>query len=517
MNAASKGGAVLWLLVSRAHAFADLQIRTRGHLHRASPFAQVQEAPARTEAQEGGRPATATRINDGEFAKLVHGAAFRDEPARVWLELVNGENLVVSFETTVDDVANTTCTMRVRQSRLEDQCSPTFPEACRAEACVAVRWNLRHRRGMLLDLFKARKGCRTNCDLSNTQDRSVRWGELLLRVTDDIAALLGCRHVFLADEASVQLNVWDPKKGAPSSHQVMLKYLRPLVEGVAYYDRFGYYTIDRKEWPIETRKDCAAEAAGACDERVHAAQAKAMAHINSFNAVRTAPFAGGLFADALASIEHAKGERTPPTEETLIWRFGSAVATAQVQAAAAGAAEEAVVEAFRAAIARQEEDEDAPELPHRFGVHARNAVPSDRRLAEFCEHHAAALDADILSCAHLGEMMKVLFERNKSGERRGLEAGSLLLALMFDFFALWAPRRFMPLKRKDYYEGGGLMSAMLCGKERLGTCMPPAHSSEPFSMGLERRTPLVSEVFFLCAAGLEDDLCELPWDDDHDE
>ena len=43
---------------------------------------------------------------------------------------------------------------------------------------------------MLLDLFKAKAGVRLGCDLSSADDAGVRWGHLMLRVVDDVAATL---------------------------------------------------------------------------------------------------------------------------------------------------------------------------------------------------------------------------------------------------------------------------------------------------------------------------------------
>ena len=65
----------------------------------------------------------------------------------------------------------------------------------------------------------------------------------MLRVVDDVAALLGARHVFLADESSVRLGVWDARRGMPATTQIMLKYLFPLSRGFGYYEPSGYYTV----------------------------------------------------------------------------------------------------------------------------------------------------------------------------------------------------------------------------------------------------------------------------------
>ena len=61
-----------------------------------------------------------------------------------------------------------------------------------------------------------------------------------------------------------------------------------------------------------------------------------------------------------------------------------------------------------------------------------------------------------------------------SGEQRaGLEAGGLMLQLMWDLHAVWSPQRSVPLKRKDYHyaprEGGGERDPLV----RAAYLLPP--------------------------------------------
>ena len=135
-------------------------------------------------------------------------------------------------------------------SAIEHRRVPNLADAPEAGAkllvgCVAVRWNIETSEGVLVDLFKAKKGQRIGCDLSSADNPRVKWGALMLRVVDDVATLLRCEHVFLADESSVRLDVWDPRTRQRASRQVMLKYLKPLLDGVGYYEQFGYYTLPK--------------------------------------------------------------------------------------------------------------------------------------------------------------------------------------------------------------------------------------------------------------------------------
>ena len=51
-------------------------------------------------------------------------------------------------------------------------------DTCTDVGCVAVRWDLRAREAVLLDLFKATSGARLGCDLSSADDpsESVAYG-----------------------------------------------------------------------------------------------------------------------------------------------------------------------------------------------------------------------------------------------------------------------------------------------------------------------------------------------------
>ena len=116
-------------------------------------------------------------------------------------------------------------------------------------------------------------------------------GALMLRVIDDVAALLQMRHVFLADESSVWLSVWDARSRGAKSAQVMLKYLHPLVHGTGYYEPHGYYTIDAGEYygsgfrgSVDKSRRCAA------------------ADLNAFDTLRQTPFRAGELARAIAKL-----------------------------------------------------------------------------------------------------------------------------------------------------------------------------------------------------------------------
>ena len=159
------------------------------------------------EALEGGRPRSAVRIERAAFAQLIRRSTHpASEPSRVWLDLANGESLVVGFEPCVGEEG--CCTMRVRQTRVAGDCSLDNPSGCTDAGCVAVRWDLRSDEGVLLDLFKAKAGARLGCDLSSADDTGVRWGRLMMRVVDDVAGIVGARAVSVADESSQTLQAW---------------------------------------------------------------------------------------------------------------------------------------------------------------------------------------------------------------------------------------------------------------------------------------------------------------------
>ena len=117
--------------------------------------------------------------------------------------------------------------MRVRQTRVAGECSLDNPAGCTDAGCVAVRWDLRNNEGVLLDLFKAKAGARLGCDISSADDGGVKWGRLMMRVVDDVAALVGVRAVYVADESSQTLRVWDDESEEGKPVQVRLQPLQP--------------------------------------------------------------------------------------------------------------------------------------------------------------------------------------------------------------------------------------------------------------------------------------------------
>ena len=182
---------------------------------------------ARYEALEGGRPKSAAHIGSrAAFTQLIRRTTHpASDPARIWLDLANGESLVVGFEPCAGEEG--CCTMRVRQTRVAGECSLDNPAGCTDAGCVAVRWDLRNNEGVLLDLFKAKAGARLGCDISSADDGGVKWGRLMMRVVDDVAALVGVRAVYVADESSQTLQVWDDESEEGKPVQVRLQPLQP--------------------------------------------------------------------------------------------------------------------------------------------------------------------------------------------------------------------------------------------------------------------------------------------------
>ena len=110
----------------------------------------------------------------------------------------------------------------------------------------------------------------------------------------------------------------------------------------------------------------------------------------------------------------------------------------------------------------------------------------DVSLGDFLGRHAIAFEsAEVLSAPHLGALAAALYGRNREGAEVGQRAGALLLELMFDFFAVWSPRRSMPLMRKDLHAGGDWVSALVTGEDGL------------FEFARERRVPVVRQAFAL--------------------
>ena len=410
---------------------------------------------------------------------------------RVWLELTCGENLIVVFEQTKDDSESTT-TMRVRQTRVTDECELDDPAGCVDVGCVAVRWNLRTREGVLVDLFKAKKGDRIGCDLSSADNPRVKWGQLMLRVVDDVAALLHCRHVFLADESSMRLDTWHERSSDGQTVQVMLKYIRALQHGVPYYERFGYYGVPRELYYGFNGASKRAGAEGGSNDAEEekwmqaaaAARDAASVDLNAFSLMRTTPFRGGALANALTrhAGQGVSGEAssqrtaaTSATSATLIYRFALALGRAQDQCTdhPAGKGDE-LLQAFREVVQAEGGCEpgagcsDSP-IPNQHWVHSRSAITPDETLAAFTARHSEAIDAEVLAAPHLGALINLLFQRKcrptergglrddgsrdgstgldsetrleegttRDAARRGLKSSALMLALMFDFFAVW--------------------------------------------------------------------------------
>lgn len=450
--------------------------------------ASIEEGPL-----VGGRPEQAVQLDMAHELKALIHTVVRVRSGlseRVWLDLANDENLIVVFEIAKDDNAHT-CTMSVKQTRVMEECELDTPGACHDAGCVAVRWNVDSREGCLVDLFKAKKGERAGCDISSAKDPNVRWGKIMMQVIDDIALLLDMRHVYLADESSVRLSVWNDARQAPEPTQVMLKYLRPLVRGVGYYEPSGYYTIDKTCYYGRRDADALSEAA------IRKAREHAAHDVDAFNRLRSEPFSGGGFARALARVE--RGTEAPPIESTLTYCLALALAAAQGTSTTSGRGggsssrfePEVRLEAFRAAARSMAKA--GPALPHQFWAHARAPVPYAARLDEFIDRHATVIDAELLEAPHFGALIQMLLERSRlppslarnAGSSADAEAGpskaaALMLALMFDFFAIWSPRRVQPLKRKDYdADARSTSSVRLVDAAQPTNAAPAATSNRP--------------------------------------
>ena len=484
----------------------------------------------RYEALSGGRPLSAMPLEAAStVANLVRSAADSaataggvHHPTRLWLDLSNGESLVVAVQPLSREFPlpkEQHCVMMsVQQSRLTDECA-LDDDSCRdgCLGCVAVRWDLRSREGVLLDLFKAKAGERNGCDLSSADDTGVRWGRLMLRVVDDVAHLLGIAHVLVADEAAVRLRVW----GEAEPALVPLRYLRPLLRGVGYYEQSGYYAVPAAQWYFDERHGAETDHA---PERVAAARRCAAASLSALSAVRAAPFGGGRLcrvlesaaAAAVAHEEEARGRLWPPPPKptaTLLHRFARAVARAQ-EAPAAGR-----VAAFVVACACEDEAAGGEAIPNRFGVHASSRVPYEPSLARFARRHEAAIDAELLGAPSLGAMVQLLHARSRAADdggddddaqvATGLRAGALLLALVYDFYALARPRRSRRFVRKDYFGAGGAADEAAAATAVL---VPPdaLESGAPIAVGRASHVPIIREAFYLCP-GADDEACELPW------
>ena len=501
-----------------------------------SPQALASSSSSSYEALVGGRPDLSVPLALADLKRLIHRKAAEQgatAPTRVWLDLTNGESLSLTFEKLRDDSPGT-CTLRVKQTRLLDECRVDDPTArCVDLGCVAVRWNLNTREGVLMSLFKAQKGQRVGCDLSSADDRDVKWGELILRVVDDVASLLGCRHVYLADESSVRIDTWDPRIQGAQSQQVMLKYIRPLTDRVGYYEPRGYYTVDRALYygfngaaERAAAQDAAADDESRLRDEDRSAREAASSELSAFDAVRVAPFRRGALASKIACIGGDGDGVRQRQESTLVYRFAKAVGVAQDAAAAAAAAaaddngtpsdgSEVLVSAFDAAVAASTsgdgEGDGGPIAGH---------VASYVSLESFVERFGAALDAEVLAAAHLGEMVRLLRDRNREdSEPSRLQAGSLLLGVMFEFYAAYTSRKALPLKRKDYYRtrrpqlqtGEGFTDDGGAGC-RTVTSSVTSHSTGAIRVDADaEHVPIIRAAYMLCGVDEEAEECILPW------
>ena len=125
-------------------------------------------------------------------------------------------------------------------------------------------------------------------------------------------------------------------------------------------------------------------------------------------------------------------------------------------------------------------------------------------------------------------------------EHVALRAGALLLALLYDFFAAWQPRRERPLLRKDFAAeahasaspllrkdsaaGAGVGAGAASSAWRCSSVGVPAveeHACEgrgvPLAIGWQRHVPIVRNIFYVCSeastemhGGEAPDRCELP-------
>lgn len=225
-------------------------------------------------------------------------------------------------------------------------------------------------------------------------------------------------------------------------------------------------------------------------------------------------------ASALAELAAQRAElpskaKGQPRSLSLVERFALAVGAAQDSSEGTGAAEDEwrLVNAFHLAVASDglpatHDGSAAGAIPHRMWVHSRDAVPVGASLAEFIARHAGSIDAALLRTGHLGDMIELLYARNRgaTGEARGDEqweqshrtqAGALLVALMFDFFAVWSPSRGrVPLKRKDYQRSRETAQTFMSAPE------PAASTGDGTVADIAIRTrklhvPIVRQAFVL--------------------
>lgn len=262
------------------------------------------------------------------------------------------------------------------------------------------------------------------------------------------------------------------------------------------------------------------------------ARERAAAALSALDAVRSAPFRCNGLCHALEAIEydeellHGAYPSPPPVTATLIHRFARAMARAQEEDSARGR-----LKAFAAAVL----DDDATALPNRFRIHARHTVPYEPTLEAFAARHAEVLDAEILGAPNLGEMVKMLRARSRRAtdgyddhsrehssreEEARLRAGALLVALLFDFYAVWQPQRERPLLRKDFAAAGPANGAWQCSSvvQRAVKGHGCKGSGAPIAIGWEDHVPIVRKIFYICSeaslstqgSGGRGARCELP-------
>ena len=109
-----------------------------------SPQALASSSSSSYEALVGGRPDLSVPLALADLKRLIHRKAAEQgataesgvAPTRVWLDLTNGESLSLTFEKLRDDSPGT-CTLRVKQTRLLDECRLDDPTAkCVDLGCV---------------------------------------------------------------------------------------------------------------------------------------------------------------------------------------------------------------------------------------------------------------------------------------------------------------------------------------------------------------------------------------------
>ena len=506
----------------------------------------------RYEALVGGRPTTAAPLGTPQdIARLiknsvvdVHQAARAikaelivtpSAATRVWLDLNMNQSLLLSFEQTRDDTPST-CTMRVKQTRLADECTldgtSSESSTCADVGCVAVRWNLATRQGILIDLFKNTKGERIGCDLSSADDPNVPWGQLMLRVVDDIACLLQMQHVFLADEATVPLRVWDAhadSSGGLRAAPMKLQYLHPLVHGIGYYEQHGYYRVPRGEYYGRAHHSGDRTAANGDARDLEMAWRRARSEVEAFRTLRIAPFVDGCFAHAIGAL--ARDAAVQPGASRIL-RFARAIGDAQREGT-----QTLQLAALRAAAHRV--DAETTAAVETDGTAA--AHPRCGSLVAFIEQHAAALDdADVLRAPHLSAMTRRLRTRAWRAERAyadaeeeelALRAAALLRELLFDVFAVWRrEREGPPLMRKDYsYEADGTTrcSTFVCAAGADagagGTASDGSGGGSVVGVDGEmelcwrRHAPIIKAAYFVCEEAEDGAACALPWAPDRSE